>query len=53
MFKVWEKIDGKVMFGVGVMLTIGVLVGVAKFVLWLQPLVNDSRILRFFFGWLF
>jgi len=53
MFKLWEKIDEKVTFVLGILLTIGALIGIVKFVLWLQPIVEGSRILKFLFGWLF
>lgn len=53
MFKLWERIDEKVTFILGIVLTVGAFIGVAKFTLWLQQYIDSSRILRFFFGWLF
>lgn len=47
--KVWEKIDQWVFLVLG----FAVLVGLIKFVLWVEPIVRSKWILNKLLGWMF
>jgi hypothetical protein len=47
--KLWEKYDQ----WVAVVLTLSVLFGLIKLVLWAEPIVQSKTLLRFLLGWLF
>lgn len=51
--KLWEKIDGKVGVLAGIVITLAVLAAAIKFAAWAGPIIEDTRILRWIFGWLF
>ena len=47
--RLWEKVDQ----WVAVVLTVAVLFGLIKLVLWAEPIVQSKTLLRFLLGWLF
>jgi capsule polysaccharide export protein KpsE/RkpR len=51
--KAYEKIDQWLFLVLGIVLTLVVIIGVIKFALWAEPIVQSKFILRKLLGWLF
>jgi hypothetical protein len=51
--KIYERIDQWLFLALGITLTLAVIIGIIKFALWAEPIVQSKFILRKLLGWLF